>query len=366
MKVTAAVLPEPRMKLEIKELELDSPGDNEILVRVVATGISDIDLAAISQALPLPSPIVLGHESAGIIESVGYSIKGFQPGDPVIMTFNSCGTCSNCLAGQPAYCRRFMQLNFLGHREDGSFTMKDGKKHVAASFCSQSSFADHAIAYPRNLVKIPPSFPLDHAGVLGYSFSNGAGIVTHHFKPMAGQGIAVFGTNAQALSAIFTASLLGCEPIIAVDHLDSRLKIAEAWGASHSINNSMSNPWEVIFNEITDGGVDYCLETTGNNETITQAMASLKTGGKCICSAINQAPALEIDNTFCSMGKSLEFVLMANYQPKLFIPALISQFKKEEFSYDSIMKNYPLSAINQAIEDMQNGSVIKPVIQMPR
>ena len=161
MKVTAAVLDQVGSEFTFKTLDLADPGPGEVLIEVAGVGMCHTDLAVQHGHLPFPFPAVLGHEGSGVVKSVGPGVTKVAPGDRVGATFNSCGACSECTAGSPSYCVRFMELNFAGVGSRGTATLRDGPADVGANFFGQSSFATHALAYEANVVKIPGSLPLE-------------------------------------------------------------------------------------------------------------------------------------------------------------------------------------------------------------
>jgi aryl-alcohol dehydrogenase len=167
MRIRAAVARVGGGPFSIEDLELDEPRDDEVCVRVIGSGICHTDLSLRDQMHPAPLPLVLGHEGAGVVERVGRRVTKVAAGDHVVMSFLSCGRCRNCLTGLPSGCELIYQLNFACCRSDGSRTLhapgaRDGLVH--GSFFSQSSFATHALANERNVVKVPRDIPLGSSG----------------------------------------------------------------------------------------------------------------------------------------------------------------------------------------------------------
>lgn len=143
MKVTAAVVNGEKRDFELEEIELDTPKDNEVLIKLVATGVCHTDVAG-QDGLTTPMPVVLGHEGTGIVEQVGAAVSSVKPGDKVILSFSYCGKCRNCLEGQPGMCEKFNDLNFAGPNFDGTHRMhKD--RHDLSLFFGQSSFATYTV-----------------------------------------------------------------------------------------------------------------------------------------------------------------------------------------------------------------------------
>lgn len=195
---------------KLKNVTLDEPQNNEVLVRIVATGLCHTDISVRDQHLPVPLPAVLGHEGAGVVEKVGPAVTELAVGDHVVLTVDSCGKCPNCLGGLPTYCYQALPLNFSGRRADGSSTIHCDGVDISGNFFGQSAFAGYAIANERNAVKVPKDVDLALLGPLGCGIQTGAGTVMNKLKPGIGSSIAVFGVGAVGLSAIMAARVVGC------------------------------------------------------------------------------------------------------------------------------------------------------------
>jgi aryl-alcohol dehydrogenase len=231
--IRAAVLREPGRPLRIEKLEMEGPREDEVLVRLVASGIchTDIDFCDSGGV----GPAVLGHEGAGVVERLGKSVKGVRVGDHVVLSYQSCGQCRACRGDQPADCQRFYEANFGFQRLDGSKALESSG--VRGHFFGQSSFATHTLATMRNLVKVPRTLPLELLAPLGCGLQTGAGTVMNSLAVKAGSSIAVFGAGAVGLAAVMAARIVGARTIIAVDIKPLRLKLALQLGATHTINN---------------------------------------------------------------------------------------------------------------------------------
>ena len=162
MKIQAAVARAPRAPLQLEQLGLESPRDDEVLIKWVTVGICHTDIAMRDQVFPVPQPIVLGHEGAGVVEAVGRSVGKLRPGDHVVASYASCGVCRNCHMGKASYCSDFFGYNFAGRRADGTTALSSGSEVIHSHFFGQSSFATFAVVNARNAVKVPKEAP--HAG----------------------------------------------------------------------------------------------------------------------------------------------------------------------------------------------------------
>ena len=203
-------------------------------------------------------------------------MKGIKPGDHVVLSYQSCGTCPSCKDGRPADCHRFWEANFGFARLDGTNALSGG---VHGHFFGQSSFATHTLATVRNLVKVPKSLPLQLLAPLGCGLQTGAGTVMNSLAVRAGSSIAVFGAGSVGLSAVMAAHIVKAKTIIAVDINAPRLELARELGATHVINNQKSDlPGSI--QTITGRGVDYVVESTANLEMEQMAVELLNPGGK--------------------------------------------------------------------------------------
>lgn len=362
MNVKAAVIYNKSDKFKIETLEISEPLDNEVLVKNVGVGICHTDLAAREQHFPAPLPAVFGHEAAGIVEKVGNNVTRVKAGDHVVLSWDYCGKCTSCKSGIYYCCENFLYQNFKGVRADGSTTLKSCNQSIHGSFFNQSSFASYSLANDSNVVKVDSDIPLNILGPLGCGIQTGAGAVINTFSPAAGSSIAIFGAGSVGISAILAAVIRGCNPIIAIDINPNRLKIAKELGATHIINAKDSNVVEEI-KKIKTSGVNYSLECVGNGDILRQAVDSLAICG--ICGLIGVAPAGASVNLLMDTilnGRTIKGIVEGDSIPDIFIPELINLYKLGKFPFDKIIKFYPFEDINKAVEDMENGLVVKPVL----
>src|SRR5690606_5528537 len=215
MKIKAAVFRDKSGKASIETLDLEEPRDDEILVRMVATGVCHTDIK-VSTTDMSPRPIVLGHEGAGVVERVGSRVAKVKPGDHVVMTYDACGRCPSCLANQRTYCDEVGPRSFGGNRPDGSSPLSQDGRKVHGSFFGQSSFAEFAIGYERNVVKVRKDVPLELLGPLGCGLQTGAGAAINALKVGVGQSFAVFGAGSVGLRALMAARLQAAGRILPI------------------------------------------------------------------------------------------------------------------------------------------------------
>ena len=360
----AAVTRSPGGAFIIEDISLEDPRDDEVLVRLVATGLCHTDLIARDQLYPVPQPIVLGHEGAGIVEKVGRAVHHLAPGDHVVLTFLACGDCATCRVGAPAYCMNLFPLCFGGARADGSSAVCDSSgEQLHGHFFGQSSFSTLAIANSRNVVKVHSDAPLELLGPLGCGIQTGAGAVMNALRPTAGQSLAVFGAGAVGLSAVMAARLVGCSPVIVIDVNPARLSLAKDLGADVVINAAEADVIAEVRAE-SGGGADFTLEASGILSVLRQAIDSLGQRGTC---GIVGAPPFGAEGSFDITdlivgGKSIRGIVEGDSVPQEFIPQMVELYLNGLFPIDRLVKKYKLDEINQAVTDAERGLVVKPVI----
>ncbi len=361
MEISAAVLREKNKPFTIETLELDSPRPDEILVKIAGTGLCHTDL--FFKQNPLVLPIVLGHEGAGIVQKVGKNVTKVVPGDPVVLTFYSCGTCTNCQQGHPAYCKNALGPTFGGTRTDGTTSLQKADEKIYGNFFAQSSFATHAIACEQNVVKINKKAPIELMGPMGCGIQTGAGAVMNCLKAKTASSLAVFGMGTVGLSAIMAAKIVGCTKIIGIDIKPERLKLAQELGATHILDANTCDPVTEI-NKITHGGSDYSLESAGSAKVVTQAVQSIHRLGKCgIMGATAMGTKISIDMNSILFGRTIFGIIEGDSIPDIFIPQLIELFLQGKFPIDRLITFYELDQINQAEKDTLEGEVIKPILR---
>ena len=364
MEIRAAVVFETGGDFRIEQLELCDPNDDEVLVRIVGAGICHTDLAGRDGHLPIPPPpSVFGHEGAGVAEKVGARVTKVKPGDHVVLAWDYCGACTSCKSGKELYCLNFFLHNFHGARPDGTTTLRKGDQVIHGSFFCQSSFADFALANERNVVKVQDDVPLEILGPMGCGVMTGAGAVMNSLQPRPGASIAIFGVGNVGMSAVLAAVVCGCTTIIGVDIHSDRLEMAKEFGATHTVNAGEVDPVEAIL-DITGGGAEFSLECVGNPKVLRQAVDVLPRLGVCgLLGVVPPGTEVSLDMDLLMNGRTIKGILGGNAIPDLFIPKLIELYRQGRFPFDRLITYYPFDDINQAVEDMKKGRVIKPILR---
>jgi aryl-alcohol dehydrogenase len=364
MRIEAWVADTGGLPLRREILTLDGLRPGEVLVRVEAVGVCHTDLAWVNGSRPSPFPLVAGHEGAGVVTATGDGVTGVRVGDRVAMSFASCGACPPCAAGRPAYCRSFRALNsgFGGGREKEPRLTRESGEPVTIGFFGQSSFADHALTTPRNLVPLPDWVPATVAAPFGCGVQTGAGAVLTTFGMQAGQSLVVFGTGAVGMSAVMAAALAGGETVVAVDPVARRRELAMQLGATHALA-----PDEVdagALRGVLADGFDWALDTTGRPEVVRTAVGALHTTGTVgLVAAGSTGAELAVPLRDLVVGRRVRGVVEGDSVPQVFIPRLFELWRAGRFPVDALLTTWPAEDINDALHAMEDGTAVKPVVQ---
>ncbi|MGJ9385186.1 NAD(P)-dependent alcohol dehydrogenase [Salipaludibacillus sp. CF4.18] len=363
MKIQAAVAHHVDEKLKIEEVELTKPGSEEVLIKIVATGVCHTDAESI-KGRGAPFPAVLGHEGAGIVEKIGSNVTNVQPGDHVVLSYSYCGECSQCLTGHQNLCERTVELNFGGKSKDGTNHIHQHDNELS-TFFGQSSFATYSVANKNNVVKVDKDVDLALLGPLGCGIQTGSGTVMNSLRPEPGTSIAIYGGGAVGLSAVMAAKIMGLKPIIVVDLHQNRLDLAKELGATHVLNGKEVDVVEEI-RKITDGGVHYGVETTGANPVIKQSIHALRVAGTVAIVGMGGDVTLNFTEDILMEGKKVMGTVQGDSVPQLHIPKLIQYYKEGNFPFDKLIKFYDFEDINKAFEESKTGVTLKPVVRIAK
>ena len=359
-----AVVNEAGADFELVDKPIAEPGPHEVLIEIVAAGVCHTDLAVQNGDLPTNFPVVLGHEGSGRIKAVGGHVDGLAPGDQVVLSYGSCGHCRPCQEGDPAYCADFEALNFMNKRQGSDEPVfVEGPN---AAFFQQSSFATYAIAHQRNVVKIEGDIDISLLGPLGCGIQTGAGAVLRTARPHAGSTLLVSGVGSVGMSAVMAARLAGCRTIIAVDMNADRLDLAKELGATHSVEVTKDTDVAEKVREIVAEGVDYAIECSGNPDAARAAWASLAKRGTLV---VVGAPPSGTDYSFDAneqilSGRKIVGCVEGDAKVKQFIPTLVEFHRQGRFPFDRLVKRYSFARINEAVADLHDGKVLKPILEM--
>lgn len=345
----------------IETLTLGDPRPDEVLVELVATGICHTDIVMRDGLLPVPTPVVLGHEGAGRVLAVGAAVSGLAPGDNVVLSFASCGHCRSCDDHMPAYCDAFVPNNFLATRADGSTALSDANGPVHSHVFGQSSFATHAIVTARNAVRVSDDLPLELLAPLGCGLLTGAGSVWNALNLRAGDSILMLGVGAVGLAAIMAARISGAARIIAVDRSPERVALARDLGATDA-HVADGRP-------LADFGIrdlDHAIDTTGHAALIEQAIGLLGPRGQMgLVAAFAPDTAIRFDGAhLMSAGRVIRGIVEGSSDPHQIIPRMIDHWRQGDFPIEKLVEFHDLDRIEDAIAAAETGRAIKPIVRM--
>lgn len=353
----AAVLRSGDGQFDVETVTIDAPAPNQLLVRVVAAGMCRTD--SVARAIG-NFPIILGHEGAGVVEAVGSAVTNCRPGDHVVLTFASCGLCVACRGARPYHCIAFELLNFGGRGPDLRVSAHlAGGEDVANRWFGQSSFAGYALVNEQNAVKIPEDVELELAGPLGCGIMTGAGSVINVMKLRPGASVAVFGAGAVGLAAVMAAKLSGAGEIVAVDIHENRRAFALELGADRVVDPAAGGDLATMV--VGDSGAfDFSLDTTSRGEVMAAATEVIGRPGLAVLVGAGFEPLTLAPTSLA--GKSIAYAYMGHSNPQVFIPRLISFWRRGQFPFHRLVTTFPFADINQAEAASAAGSAIKPIL----
>jgi S-(hydroxymethyl)glutathione dehydrogenase/alcohol dehydrogenase len=354
----AAVFHGPHKPLTIEDVDIDKPLRREVLVRVVASGVCHSDLHFVDGYYPFPTPAILGHEAAGIVEAVGPQVSEFKPGDHVIACLSVfCGQCEYCLTGKTHLCQtRPVRAN----TEPPKLSWKG---QPVNQFANLSAYAEQMLVHENALVKIDDEMPLDRAALIGCGVTTGVGAVLNTARIEAGTMVAVFGAGGVGLAVIQGARIAGARMIIAVDTVEAKFAKARELGATHTVNASKDEPAKMI-RTLTGGGVDYAFEAIGLKIAAEQCFDCLKPGGTAtIIGMIPVGQKIELDGPMFLREKKVQGCSMGSNRFKVDMPRYIEFYRQGRLKLDEmITRRGRLEDVNEAFRAMKAGEVARTVL----
>src|SRR3954447_1285725 len=361
MKTTVAVVNSQGAEFSLTEVEIGDPQADEVLVKIVATGLCHTDIHLKGFLPEEMFPNVFGHEGSGIVEAVGESVTGIEVGDHVVLSFRSCRSCENCTNGLVGYCDSSLLLNYMGMRMDGSQTYSRDGAPIFGNFFGQSSLSAHAIAYADNCVVVDRSVDLTRIAPYGCGFQTGAGTVLNVLEPDPEDSLVVYGVGAVGLAALAAARYAGVGTLVAVDPLESRRRAAERFGAVGVDPNGDVGVVDRV-KEITGGGASYGIDTTAIPAVVKQAQQSLGIRGTLVVLGLGaeEYPVDAID--MLQNGKVVKGSIEGDSDPQEMVPRLLAMNAAGDFDVDHLVRTYPFTEINTAVADVLAGLVVKLVL----
>ncbi|XP_066174000.1 alcohol dehydrogenase 1 [Sylvia atricapilla] len=366
IKCKAAVLWEANKPFSIEVVEVAPPKEHEVRIQIVATGICRSDDHVVSGALVMPFPIILGHEAAGVVESVGQGVTSVKPGDKVIPLFvPQCGECKSCLSTKGNLCSKTDLGSRAGLMPDGTtrFTCK-GK--AVYHFLGTSTFTEYTVVPESAVAKINPAAPLEKVCLIGCGFSTGYGAALQTAKVEPGSTCAIFGLGGVGLSVVMGCKVAGASRIIAVDINKDKFAKAKQLGATDCINpKDFNKPIHEVLMEMTDGGVDYSFEVIGRTDTMTAALACCHSnyGVSVIVGVPPAAQNITFDPMLLFTGRSWKGSVFGGWKSKDAVPKLVADYMKKTFVLDPLITHtLPWTKINEGFDLLRTGKSIRSVL----
>jgi S-(hydroxymethyl)glutathione dehydrogenase / alcohol dehydrogenase len=365
VKIRAAVLEEFGAPLEIQELELAEPKPGEVLVRLVACGVCHTDLYTASGADPSGySPTVLGHEGAGIVESIGAGVTDVEPGDHVVTLFSpQCRECEHCRDHRTNLCLAIREQQNQGHLPDGTTRLsRDGEP--IRHFMGTSTFAEYTVMPEIALAKIDPEAPLDRACLFACGLSTGLGAAMNTAKVAPGSTCAVFGAGMVGLGAVAGCRLQGAERIVCIDLSEERLELARGQGATETLVGGPDAVDRIV--ELTDGfGADYTFEATGIVDVMRQAVESARMGWglATMCGVAGKGQRLDIVPRFLITGRRVAGSSFGGVKGRDQVPQFVDMYLAGDIDVDAFVSHkLTLDDVNRGFELMEAQDGIRSVI----
>lgn len=343
MKTKAAILVETGKPLVLAELEIPVLKPGQVLVEITHSGVCHTQILECRgfRGEDKYLPHCLGHEAGGVVREVGPGVSKVKPGNWVILSW----------------------IKGSGADVPGTVYKWDGRDVNAGAI---TTFSQYAIISENRLTIMPADLTTKDAALLGCAVPTGLGVVFNTAQPKPGQSIAIFGSGGIGLTAVAGASIGGCIPIIAVDILPKKLKLAGQMGATHFVNAAQVDPLEEI-NRICPGGVDFAIEATGRPKVMEQALSSVcKQGGVAVVVGnAREGEQLNLDPKQLNLGKQLRGTWGGDNWPDRDYPRYCKLIKGGRLNLQPLQsKIYRLEEINQALDDLEAGRVVRPLVRM--
>ncbi|CAN5574168.1 NDMA-dependent alcohol dehydrogenase [soil metagenome] len=362
----AAVLTGVDTPLEVRDnVELADPGPGEVRVKVVASGVCHSDLSVQNGTIPLPTPIVLGHEGAGIVDAVGAGVTRFAEGDHVVLSFvPNCGECYFCTRGQGFLCEK-SAMQAAGGLLDGTTRLSSaGQPLYQMAMCG--TFGEFAVVPDISMVKIPDDVPLKSAALIGCGVLTGVGAALNTADVRPGDSVVVIGAGGVGLNVIQGCRIAGAERIIAVDMFDSKLAMAKEFGATDTVKADDGDPVSKVMELTGQRGADVSFEVIGLGATMEQAVNMIRQGGQAVLVGVPRMDVflnLHAGFTFLYTAKTIKGCWYGSSNVNEDVPKLIALYQSGELKLDELIsREIGVDKVNDAFEAMENGEVARSVI----
>ncbi|MDQ3874202.1 MAG: alcohol dehydrogenase catalytic domain-containing protein [Actinomycetota bacterium] len=356
MKTRAALFRGPGSALEVREIELADPRPGEVLVRMAAVGICGTDLHMIKGEWQRPTPMVLGHEGAGVVDAVGDRVEGLRAGDEVVLSWApGCGECADCERGRPAGCLRLQRAIAAGTLPDGTTGMSlDGETVYRGT--ATGAFAERLTVRADVALPTGGGIPLDAAALLGCAALTGVGAVLFQARVQEGASVFVVGAGGVGQFVVQGARVAGADEIVCVDPIEARLDRVRELGATAA---ATPERLKETMREALPDGADYAFDAVGNSDTSALALRWTRNGGTCVLVGLPPAGArLDLDPAdFSRREKFLTGSMYGSEHPAVALPVLLEHVRAGRLLLEPLVgPRYPLDSVNDAIEASLAGS----------
>lgn len=371
IKCKAAVAWEPGKPVCIEEVEVAPPKVHEVRIQIIATALCHTDIHAINPEFKeCVYPMILGHEGAGIVESVGPGVTDFKQGDKVILLYTpQCRKCKFCLSPQTNFCDKLSKFkSALADQQimDDKTSRFTCRGQPVYHFMGISTFSQYTVVSDVNLAKIDDDANLERVCLLGCGFSTGYGAVLNNAKVTPGSSCAVFGLGCVGLSAIMGCKEAEASRIIAIDINSEKFTKAKALGATECLNpRKLDKPIQQVISEMTDGGVDFAFDCVGGSEVMKAALNCTTVGwGSCTLIGVAMGDkGLNLSPMELILGRTINGTYFGGWKSRDSIPKLVIDYKNKKFDLDALVTHtLPFDKISMAFDLLQQGKSIRTVL----
>ncbi|NBE95149.1 zinc-binding dehydrogenase [Nonomuraea sp. KC401] len=360
----AAVLREPGSPLTVEDIDLAVPQRREVQVRVEAAGVCHSDLHYMTGDLQGRLPAVLGHEGVGIVEGVGPGVTRVAPGDRVVMTWRPrCGECEFCTSGRPALCVLGRVQGTTGGLPDGTTRLSAGGETVH-HLMGVSCFAERCVVSDRSVVVIPKDVSAEVAAIVGCAVVTGVGAVLNVMSTATAEPVVVIGAGGVGLSTVMGLTLVGAAPIVVVDTVDARLRLARELGATHTVD-ATTDDLTAVLDEVAPGGARWAVDAVGAPATMEQAFASLSTAGTLVAVGLGRVGAgfTVPVNALVQQERRVVGSLYGSSNPVVQIPQILDLHQRGLLPLDRLVgRRFALDEVNEAYSALTAGATGRSVI----
>ena len=360
----AVVCRELNKPVVVESITVDAPQRGEVMVKLGACGVCHSDLSATNGTIPLPPPLVLGHEAAGEVVAVGEGVTGLAVGDHVVSSFiYMCGKCRFCSMGRPVLCVE--QGKALTTLPDGTLRTRDAQGKPISIFSGCGVMAEYATLHVDNVVKIDPKIPFDRAALVGCAVTTGVGAVFNTARVVPGASVAVFGCGGVGLNVIQGAAIAGAVRIVAIDTIESKLELARKFGATDTL---LAKPGEDLtkpLKKLTGGGADYAFECVGSGELAAAAYKAIGRGGVAVVVGVAKPGDLTAVRTMTLPfeEKTLTGSYFGSCVPRIDFPRMLGLYMQGKLKLDELItRRYSIDEAPQAFADLESGRNARGVI----